>query len=187
MAAIPACYVALVPGASVYASGKPSPILADRLDKALELYQAGKVQRFLLSGDHGTRTYDEVNGMKSYLNQQGVPDSVIFTDHAGFDTYSSMFRAREIFGVDSAIIVTQTFHLRRALYIARKQGIIAYGYKSDMQRYPSLTYLKIRESLASVKAFFEVLFRVKPHFEGEKIPIKGSSRLSYDRVALEKG
>lgn len=180
MAKIPACYVALVPGASVYASGQPSPILADRLDKAYELYKNNKVKRFLLSGDHGTRSYDEVNNMKAYLNKKGVPDSVIFTDHAGFDTYSSMVRARDIFKVDSLIIVTQAFHLRRAVYIARKQGLVAYGFESDMRKYPSITYLKIRESFANIKAFFEVLFNLKPRFEGEKIPIKGDSKKSYD-------
>ena len=140
MSKIPASYVALVPGASVFASGQPSDILADRLDKAFELYKNGKVKRFLLSGDHGTRTYNEVKSMKTYLNMKGVPDSVIFTDHAGFDTYSSMVRARNVFEVDSLIIVTQAFHLRRAVYIARKQGLVAYGYQSDMHRYSSITY-----------------------------------------------
>jgi len=177
---IPSSYVALVPGASVFASGEPSPILADRLDKACELYKKGKVKRMLLSGDHGTRAYDEVNNMKAYLNRKGVPDSVIFTDHAGFDTYSSMVRARNVFEVDSLIIVTQAFHLRRAVYIARKQGLVAYGYKSDMRKYSSINYLQIRESFANIKAFFEVLFHVKPRFEGEKIPIKGDSSKSYD-------
>lgn len=180
IAKIPACYVALVPGASVFASGQPSPILADRLDKAYELYKNCKIKRFLLSGDHGTRSYDEVNNMKAYLNKKGVPDSVIFTDHAGFDTYSSMKRTHDIFEVDSLIIVTQAFHLRRAIYIARKQGLVAYGYESDMRKYPSITYLRMRESLANIKAFFEVLFNIKPRFEGEKIPIKGDSRKSYD-------
>jgi len=179
-AKVPASYVALVPGASVYANGQPSQILADRLDKACELYKNGKVKRFLLSGDHGTRTYNEVEAMKSYLNNKGVPDSVIFTDHAGFDTYSSMVRAKKVFEVDSLTIVTQAFHLRRAVYIARKQGLVAYGYESDMRRYPSINYLMIRESFASIKAFFEVLFHAEPRFGGEKIPIRGDSSKSYD-------
>lgn len=178
---IPASYVALVPGASVFANGTPSPILADRLDKALELYKTGKIKRFLLSGDHGTRSYDEVNAMRSYMVTKGVPDSIIFTDHAGFDTYSSMKRAHDIFEVDSLTIVTQAFHLRRAVYIARKQGLVAYGYASDMRKYPSINYLKIRESFASIKAVFEVLFHVKPRFEGEKIPIRGNSQKSHDK------
>ncbi len=180
MAALPSCYTALVLGASVYASGEPSPILADRLDKALDLYKNNKIKRFLLSGDHGTRSYDEVNKMRAYLNGKGVPDSVIFTDHAGFDTYSSMVRAQKIFEVDSLIIVTQAFHLRRAIYIARKQGLAAYGYQSDMRKYSSINYLRLRESFANIKAFFEVLFHVKPRFEGDKIPITGDSRKSFD-------
>ncbi|MCK9611561.1 MAG: ElyC/SanA/YdcF family protein [Bacteroidales bacterium] len=177
---VPQSYTALIPGASVYASGEPSPILADRLDKGLELYKSGKIKRFLLSGDHGTRTYDEVNGMKKYLEKKGVPDSVLFTDHAGFDTYSSMVRARDVFEVDSVIIVTQKFHLHRALYIARKKGLEAYGYSSDMRKYSSINYLKIRETFANVKAFFEVLFNVSPKFGGEKIPIRGDSSKSFD-------
>lgn len=177
---IPACYTALVLGASVYASGEPSQILADRLEKAYELYKNGRVKRFLLSGDHGTRAYNEVKGMKTYLNKKGVPDVVIFTDHAGFDTYNTMVRAKKVFEVDSLIIVTQTFHLRRAIYIARSQGLTAYGCSSDMHSYPSITYLQMRESLANIKAFFEVLFHVKPRFEGKKIPIRGDSSKSYD-------
>jgi len=177
---VPASYVALVPGASVYANGQPSEILADRLDKAFELYEAGKVKRFLLSGDHSTRTYNEVKAMKNYLNKKGVPDSVLFTDHAGLDTYSSMVRAARVFEVDSLIVVTQTFHLRRAVYIARKLGLTAYGYRADLHRYPSINYLMMRESFASLKAVFEVLFHVNPRFGGEKIPITGNSTKSYD-------
>ena len=179
-ATTPASYVALVPGASVYANGQPSEILADRLDKAFELYEAGKVKRFLLSGDHSTRTYNEVKAMKNYLNKKGVPDSVLFTDHAGLDTYSSMVRAARVFEVDSLIVVTQTFHLRRAVYIARKLGLTAYGYRADVHRYPSINYLMIRESFAGIKAVFEVLFHVNPRFGGEKIPITGDSSKSYD-------
>jgi SanA protein len=177
---IPQSYTALVPGASVFSSGKPSAILADRLDKAIELYEHKKVKRFLLSGDHAKVHYDEVNSMKSYLVAKGVPDSLIFTDHAGFDTYNSLVRAQDIFGVDSLIVVTQEFHLPRAIYIARHKGLVVNGYRADKRSYASMTYLRFRESFANIKAFFEVLFHVHPYFEGKKIPVKGPANASWD-------
>jgi SanA protein len=177
---IPGSYTALVPGASVYASGRPSTILADRLDKAIELYEHNKIKRFLLSGDHAKPHYDEVNNMKAYLTDRGIPDSVIFTDHAGFDTYNSMVRAKNIFEVDSLIIVTQQFHLRRAIYIASHKGLVVNGYIADKRSYTSMPYLLFRESFANIKAFFEVLFDTHPVFGGEKIPIKGRSDRSWD-------
>jgi SanA protein len=177
---VPASYTALVPGASVFSSGRPSAVLADRLDKAIELYEHNKIKRFLLSGDHAKPHYDEVNNMKAYLVEHGIPDSIIFTDHAGFDTYNSMVRAKEIFGVDSLIVVTQEFHLRRAIYIARHKGLVVNGFKADKRRYTSLPYLMFRESFANIKAFLEVLFNVHPVYGGEKIPIKGNSGASWD-------
>jgi SanA protein len=177
---VPASYTALVPGASVYSSGYPSAILADRLDKAIELYENHKIKRFLLSGDHAKPHYDEVNTMKDYLLEHGIPDSVIFTDHAGFDTYNSMVRARDIFGVDSLIVVTQRYHLRRAIYIARHKGLVVNGYCADKRSYTKMPYLLFRESFANIKAFFEVLFDVHPVYGGEKIPIKGSASASRD-------
>ncbi|MEI6124161.1 MAG: ElyC/SanA/YdcF family protein [Bacteroidota bacterium] len=177
---IPQSYTALVLGASVYSSGRPSTVLADRLDKAIELYNCGKIKRFLLSGDHGKPFYDEVINMKTYLIDRGIPDSVIFTDHAGFDTYNSIVRAKEVFGVDSLIIVTQRFHLKRALFIARQKGLVVTGFVADAHTYPSMPYLMFRESFANIKAFIDVLFHKKPLFGGKKIPIKGDSKLSYD-------
>jgi SanA protein len=172
--------VALVLGAHVGNDGSPSTVLADRLNAALELYRKGKVKRFLLTGDHGHKDYDEVNNMKHYLKEQGVPESDIFLDHAGFDTYNSMVRAREIFQIKEMIIVTQEFHLSRALYIAQKKGIDAVGFPAEMSNKSSLKSLEIRESLANLKAFWEVLIHKKPKFLGPAIPITGDSRLSYD-------
>jgi SanA protein len=177
---IPGSYTALVPGASVYSSGRPSAILADRLDKAIELFEHNKIKRFLLSGDHAKPHYDEVNNMKAYLVEHGIPDSIIFTDHAGFDTYNSMVRAKDIFGVDSLIVVTQEFHLRRAIYIARHKGLVVNGFRADKRRYSSLPYLVFRESFANIKAFVEVMFDAHPVFGGEKIPIKGPASASWD-------
>lgn len=177
---VPDCYTAIVLGAKVYANGYPSDYLQDRLDKALELYQHHKVTRFLLSGDHGTTAYDEVNNMKAYLLGKGVNTKDIFLDHAGFDTYNTMVRAAKIFQVTDAIIVTQEFHLPRAIYIARHKGIEAYGIKADKREYAALKTLKLREGLAKVKAFTEVAINKKPKYLGNQIPITGDSRLSYD-------
>lgn len=177
---IPKCYTALVLGAFVYNNGNPSGILRDRLDKGIELYTKKKINRFLLSGDHGTFKYDEVNNMKEYLLNKGVSTKDIFLDHAGFDTYNSAVRAKEIFNVENVIIVTQEFHLARAVYIARKKGLNAFGAIADKLKYPSLPYLKKREWLARIKAFIEVVTNRDPKFLGPKIPITGDSRLSYD-------
>lgn len=179
MTKAPPAYTVIVLGASVYANGNLSPILKDRVDTAYELYQAGKVKRFLLSGDHGQDNYDEVNAMKDYLNAKGVPDEAIFLDHAGFDTYDSMYRAKIIFKVDSAIVVTQRFHLPRALYIARALDLNYIGVSADKRNYQYLESLERREKIANIKAYWEVLINKKPTYLGEPVPITGDSKLSY--------
>jgi len=178
---IPGCYTAIVLGAKVSPEGKPSDFLQDRLDMAIELYNRKKVIRILLSGDHGQTTYDEVNNMKCYLIDHGINTKDIFLDHAGFDTYNSMVRAKEVFQVKDVIIISQEFHLSRAVYIARSKGLVAYGIKADKKEYASLKRLKIREILAKVKAFAEVTMHKKPKYLGFRIPITGDSRMSYDR------
>lgn len=178
---VPQKFTVLVPGALVNTDGKPSEILSDRLEMALELYLEGKVYRFLLSGDHGTIGYDEVNHMKNYLTAKGVPPEDIFLDHAGFDTYNSIVRAQKIFKVDGVIIVTQQFHLSRALYIARAKHLDAYGYIADKHKYTAIRHLQIREKLACIKAFFEVYINRKPKFLGDEIPITGDSHKSFDQ------
>jgi SanA protein len=177
---VPKCYTAIVLGAKVSSQGVPSDFLQDRLDMAMELYHSKKVTRFLLSGDHGQTHYDEVNNMKTYLINHGVDTKDIFLDHAGFDTYNSMVRAKEIFQIKDAIIVTQEFHLSRAIYIARSKGLDAYGMKADKRNYAALKRLKFRELLAKVKAFAEVTINKKPRYLGNQIPITGDSKLSYD-------
>lgn len=119
---LPARYGAIVFGVKVKENGALSTILKDRLQTALELYRMGKIKRFLLTGDHGRPTYDEVNAMKQFPQQHQVPDSVLFLDHAGFDTYSSLYRAKKIFQVSDAIVITQDFHLRRAVFTANQMG-----------------------------------------------------------------
>jgi len=177
---IPSAYTALIPGSLVYGDSSLSLIVRDRVDKAIELYKAGKIKRFLVSGDHGTKKYDEVNCMKRYLKEQGIPEKDIFLDHAGFDTYSSIVRAEKVFAVKNMIIVSQDYHLDRALYIANKKGFTAYGFVADKRKYPGMKSFKLREYLANVKAFFFVLFNLSPHFLGPEIPITGDSKLSYD-------
>lgn len=176
----PSCYTAIVLGAKVSKSGNLSYILQDRMDGAIQLYRNGKIKRFLLSGDHGQADYDEVNSMKAYLIGKGIHTNDIFLDHAGFDTYNTMVRAKEIFNVTDAIIVTQEFHLSRSVYIARQKGLIAYGFCADKRAYGSINRLIIREFIANVKAFIEVAIDKQPRFSGSPIPITGNSTLSYD-------
>lgn len=170
---------ALVLGAGVWDDGTPSAVLMDRLEVALDLYRAGKVQKVLCTGDHGDRQYDEVNAMRLYLEKQGVPTEDIFMDHAGFDTYDSMYRARDIFGVRSAVVVTQAFHLPRALYLARSMGIEAQGVSASLRPYLGDDWYEFREVPARAKAFGEVLIARKPMFLGPEIPITGDGRATH--------
>jgi SanA protein len=176
----PTCYTAIVLGASVHRDGSLSTVLLDRVNSALELYKSGKVKRFLLSGDHGQTDYDEVNTMKNYLIKEGVDSADIFLDHAGFDTYSSMVRAKEVFKVDSLYIVTQQYHLYRAVYIARKIGLNAYGYVADKRNYTAIIKYTLREWLANVKSWIWVNTNHKPIYLGDPIPITGDSKASWD-------
>lgn len=167
-------------GAKVYENGDLSGILKDRVDAAIELYENKKIKRFLLSGDHGRENYDEVNHMKKYLLNKGVPIEDIFLDHAGFDTYNSIYRAKKIFKVDSVIIISQAFHVKRAVYIAKYLDLQAQGYTADKHTYGIAKKMIIRESLANVKAFFELLFNREPKYLGAEIDIQGDSSKSFD-------
>ncbi len=172
----------LVPGAMVYSDDRLSFILQDRVDYAIQLYEEGQAKRLLFSGDHGQTDYDEVNAMKDYAVAQGVPEDDIFLDHAGFSTYESLYRARDVFEVKSVIIVTQQFHLSRAVYVARELGLEASGVNSNPRRYGNETKDALRESLARVKDFFYVnLFHPLPKYLGEAIPITGSAAATHDK------
>lgn len=165
----------IVLGAGVRADGTPSDILADRLETSLEAFEAGLGNTFLLSGDHGREEYNEVGSMKKYILQNDIDEKIIFMDHAGFSTYDTMYRAKEIFKVDKAIIVTNEYHLPRALYIARKLGIDAYGIKSDKRQYQLMDSYKKRELLAQLKDFVYVnILKPEPKFLGEAIPVSSS-------------
>ncbi len=172
--------VAIVLGASVHEDGTPSDILADRLSVAADLYRDGNVAKVLASGDNGQDGYDEVNVMRTYLLNAGVAPEDLFLDHAGFDTFDSVYRARHVFGVTDAIIVTQSYHLPRALYLARSVGINATGVASDLQPYVKQTLFSIRESFARMKAVFDVTIGAKSKYLGDPIDISGDGRVTWD-------
>ncbi len=171
----------LVLGASVRADGSVSPMLRDRLDVALALYEAGAAERILVSGDHGTEYYDEVNAMRDYLLHNGVPSEHVFMDHAGFDTYDSLYRARDVFQVRSCVISTQAFHLKRALFIARELGLEAQGVDAALNPYGKALYYRFREVFARSKAWLECrVLDAKPTFLGPTIPITGDGNDTLD-------
>lgn len=171
----------LVLGALVFPDGRVSPMVSDRLETAYRLYRQGTVKKILVTGDHGQHDYDEVNTMRKYLEQKGVPSEDIFMDHAGFDTYDSMYRARDVFAVSSAVVVTQAFHLPRALYIGARLGLDAQGVVAEGPVYYDTPRYELREMAARVKAFGEVLIRRKPVFLGRVIPITGDGRETHDQ------
>ncbi len=172
-------YAAILPGAGVYGRKRVSAIVYDRIQKTVELYKNHKVSRILVTGDHGTRHYDEVNTIKYHLVKRGVPGNRIFTDHAGFSTYDSIYRAAAIFQVKSGIIVTQNYHLPRAVYLALKHNIKVQGYPADRRKYLYIRRYRLREYLARIKDFLLInLLKPGPRFLGDKIPITGSSKKS---------
>lgn len=168
----------LVLGARVWDNGSPSGVLEDRLDTGISAYQAGVSDRLLMSGDHGQDDYDEVNAMKDYALEQGIPSENIFMDHAGFSTYESVYRARDIFQVKTVLIVTQEYHLYRALYIARALGLNAYGIAADRSVYSGIVGFEAREILARVKDFFYTLIQPLPTYLGDVIPITGDGNVT---------
>jgi SanA protein len=152
-------------------------MFADRLETGVELYKLGKVDKLLLSGDHGRKNYDEVNAMLSYCLARGVPDEDVFTDHAGFDTYDTMYRARDVFKVSEALVVTQSFHLPRAVETARALGLQATGVVADIQPYISEWRFALREWPARLNACFQLyVTKPGPRFLGPEIPIDGDGR-----------
>ncbi|WP_028067730.1 SanA/YdcF family protein [Solirubrobacter soli] len=179
-AKVPHAQAALVLGAQVYRDGKPSIMLRDRVNAAADLYRAGRVDKLLLSGDHSRKDYDEVGSMRRLLIDQGIPPQDIFTDHAGFDTWDSAQRARRVFDVSSAVVVTQGFHMARALYDARRAGLKATGFIADRRQYGTIMgKLRVREAAARVKTMGDVVTGADPHFLGAEIPITGDGRASW--------
>ncbi len=170
----------LVLGCGVKDDGQPSDMLHDRLRQALELYELGAAPKLLMSGDHGRENYDEVNIMKGFAVEAGVPSENVFMDHAGFSTYESIYRAKAVFEARKIIIVTQEYHLYRAMYIAEQFGLEAYGVSSDYRTYWGQETRDFREVLARFKDFCSCIFKPEPTYLGEVIPIDGSGNLTND-------
>lgn len=168
----------IVLGAAVYEDGSMSSVLTERVNMGKSLYENGVSPKILLSGDHSRQDYDEVNAMKNHLLDGGIQREVIFTDHAGFDTYDSMYRAKEIFKAEKVVIVTQKFHLSRAVFIARSLGLEAYGVASDVDYRYLKPKTELRECFARAKYVFDAIFKPKPEYLGEAIPIWGEASLS---------
>ena len=169
----------LVLGASVRYD-QPSHMLEDRLLTAIELYKNGAAPKLLMSGDHGSEDYDEVGVMKSFAISHGVPSEDIFMDHAGFSTYESIFRARDVFAADKIIIVTQEYHLYRALHVANALGVEAYGVAADYHTYVGQAYRELREILARNKDFATSILKPEPTYLGDVIPVSGDGNLTND-------
>lgn len=174
----------LILGAGIWGD-KPSPMLEDRLLEGIKLYEAGIAPKIIMSGDHGREEYDEVNIMKEFAIERGIPSEDIFMDHAGFATYDSIYRAKEIFEVKRIVIVTQDYHLHRALHIANSLGIEAYGVPSNPRKYGGQFIRDIREILARDKDFVKCIFKPEPTYLGESIPVSGDGNITNDKEKEE--
>ena len=170
----------IVLGAGIWGN-RPSPMLEDRLLEGIKLYQNNVSDKIIMSGDHGREEYDEVNIMKDYAIEKGIPSENIFMDHAGFSTYESIYRAKDIFEAKKVVIVTQKYHLYRALYIANQLGLEAYGVGADPRQYVGATIREIREILARDKDFIKCIFRPEPTYLGDTIPVSGNGDITNDR------
>lgn len=173
----------IVLGCLVKSDGTLSDMLCDRVERGIEVYEAMAEKsgaKLLMSGDHGAKEYDEVNAMKQYAIDKGIDSDEIFMDHAGFSTYESIYRAKEIFGAEKVVIVTQEYHLYRALYIADALGMEAYGVTSDQRTYSGQTVRDVREILARNKDFLTSLFKPEPTYLGEAISLDGSGDVTND-------
>lgn len=175
----------IVLGAQVKADGNPSAMLRERLDKGIEIYQSGLTDRMIMSGDHGSDDYDEVNAMKNYAVEKGVPSEHIFMDHAGFSTYESMYRAKEIFQAEKVIVVTQQYHLYRAVYDAKAMGLSSSGIACDTAVYSGDTYRKLREMAAIAKDVGYSFLKPEPSCLGEPIPVSGNGDATNDLLGKD--
>lgn len=167
----------LILGAGVK-DDKPKPMLRDRLLTGIELYKSGAAEKIIMSGDHGRADYDEVNVMRAFALEQGVRAEDIFLDHAGFSTYDSVYRAKNIFGAENIIIVSQKYHLYRALYIAKKLNVKAAGVSADLNSYGGQLKRDIREIIARDKDFFKCIVKPEAEIMGDKIPLDGDGSIT---------
>ena len=162
---------AIVFGAGVYPSGRLSVVLTDRMLTAIELHDAGRVQKLLLTGDNSLDHYNEPARMGDFARSQGLPESALAYDYAGLRTYDSCYRARHIFGQERVVLVTQAFHLPRALYLCRQLGIDAVGIAADRRGYRAAPWFAFREAFARITAWFEIHIRAPRPILGEPIDI----------------
>lgn len=176
----------IILGAAVWHGDEPSPMLQDRLDQGIELYKAGVCKKLLMSGDHGTKYYNEVNVMKQYAINKGVPSEDIYMDHAGFSTYDSMYRAKNIFGVKKAIVVTQSYHLYRSIYIGTQLGMTVYGSGSDLHTYPGQLERSTREILARDKDYIKVIQQPEATYMGKKISLEQNGDMTNSQKSIEE-
>lgn len=170
----------IVLGAGIRGS-RPSPMLEDRLLTSIDLYNNNVANKIIVSGDHGTKDYDEVNVMKRYLIENNILSEDVFMDHAGFSTYDSIYRAKEIFGAKKIIIVTQKYHLYRALYIAKELNLDAYGVVANRRYYYNQLKRDIREFVARIKDYIKCIIRPKSKYLGEVIPVDGDGNITNDK------
>ena len=173
------CIVVL--GAAVKDGNRPSSMLSDRLQTGTELFKSGAAPKIIMSGDHGRKEYDEVNVMKQYAVDNDVPSEDVFMDHAGFSTYESIYRAKEIFKAEKIIIVSQKYHLYRAVFIAEKLGLDAYGVAADVMEYRGQRYRDLREIAARNKDFFSVIFKPESTYMGDAVPVSGNGNVTNDK------
>jgi SanA protein len=181
VAAAPGRAVVIVPGAGLYPDGTPRDLLAARLDCAIDAWRAGKATRILVSGDHGQATHDEPNAMRRYLLARGIPDAVVFMDHAGFRTRDTMERAARVFEVGSAIVCTQALHAPRSVFLALDAGIDAVAVVANGDAWLGFGQ-HLREHIAIDAAVLDAAVGTEPALLGDRIPIAGDSRLSHDRT-----
>ena len=170
------CIVVL--GCGVRPDGQPSDMLADRIAQGVALYEKGASPKLLMSGDHSRSDYDEVNTMSNVAVEAGVPADDVFMDHAGFSTYESMYRARDVFGAKRIVIVSQRYHLYRALYVAERLGLDAYGVSADLRPYAGQETREVREILARVKDFLTAIVQPPPTYLGDPISLSGSASVT---------
>lgn len=159
----------------------PSHMLEDRLLEAIKLYESGAAPKIIMSGDHSRVDYDEVNVMKTFAIERGVPSEDIFMDHAGFSTYESIYRAKEIFGAKKIIVVTQKYHLYRALYVADELDVDAVGVGADPRKYYGEVKRQIREIAARSKDMLWCSFKPTPTYLGDTIDLNGSGDVTNDK------
>jgi len=171
LATVPEERVAIVFGAAVYSDGRLSSVLRDRMDTAIVLYETGKVKKILVSGDNQFQNYDEPGAMMAYAVQQGIPQEDIQADHGGRRTYDTCYRARDIFQLQSAILVTQAFHLPRALFTCRRLGLDATGVSADLRPYRGMRWYEFRETLATLNALWDIIRKEPPPVLGEPISL----------------